>query len=209
MNYEERIAALKAKGILDEADVSTLRSTLKEKTAAVPKRRSYLLETVGLLFVGTVVVYLVLQVGTLENASNVEEVSRTLNASRTGVSASHTLLLLLAGFFAATLLGTYLLAHHCYNHLWWIEEQRIATGALIADLEVRQFKTAEKLQRYISQEHSGEKAVKTAMQITATLDRELGEMQAEYAGLQAACRQKRGAFPCKLATLVGNLPACL
>ena len=208
MNYEARIAALKAKGILNESDADRLQSTLKQQVTSLPKARRYMLETIGIVLLGVVVVYLLMQVGLTEGSGGVEEVSRTLNASRTGVSASHALLLLLAGFVAAAYLGLYALVHHFYNVLWRMQEEMIATGALIADLEARQSDMHTKSQQLLSQEGSGKKATKSAMQIGAELDRELGELQRIHAALQVACRQKCRAFPYTLAALAGRLPEC-
>ena len=208
MNYEERIAALKAKGILSESDADRLQSTLKQQATELLKARHYMLETIGIVLLGAVVVYLLMQAGAAEGSGAVEEVSRTLNASRTGVSASHALLLLLAGFVAVAYLGLYALVHRFYNALWRMQEEMIATGVLIADLEVRQSDMHTKSQQLLSQEGGSKKAAKTAMQIGAELDRELGELQRIYASLQAVCRQKHRAFPYTMAALAGRLPEC-
>ena len=209
MNYEARIAALRAKGILDEEDATALQSTLHKKLTALPKKRSYTLEMIGIVLLGAIVSYLVLHIGMVESSESVENVSKTLNASRAGVSASHSFLLLLAGFLAVVLLGLYGLVHHYYNLLWRIEEEMIATGALITDLEVRQSDMDKKLQNLASQQEDRKgKTTKTAMEITKILDSELGEMQRYYAALQAECRQKRRAFPYTLAAMAGKLPEC-
>ena len=206
MNYEARIAALKAKGVLDEADADTLQNTLKQTVTALPKTRRYTLETIGIVLLGAVVVYLLMQAGLADGTEGVEEVSRTLNASRAGVSASHAVLLLLAGFAAAAYLGLYALVHRYFNTLWRMQEEMIATGALIAELETRQSDLHTKSQQLLSQENSGKKSAKTAMNITEALDRELGELQCIYASLQAGCRQKRRVFPYTMAAMAGSLP---
>ena len=208
MNYEARIAALKAKGILDEADAGVLQSTLKQQANALPKERRYSLETIGIVLLGAVVAYVVFQAGLAEGSQDVEEVSRTLNASRVGVSATHTIWLLLVGMFATALLVLYGLIHRYYNMFWRLQEEMIATGALIADLEARQSAMHTKAKQLLSREESGKKAAETAMKIDAELDRELGELQRIYASLQAECRQKRGTFPYILAAMAGRVPEC-
>ncbi len=208
MNYEARIAALKAKGILDEADADALQSTLKETVTALPKTRRYSFEMIGIVLLGAIVAYLLFQAGLAEGSGEVEEVSRTLNASRAGVSATHSLLLLFTGFVTAAFLLLYALIHRYYNALWHIQEEMIAIGVLIADLEARQSAMHTKSQQLLSRENSGKKGAKTAMQIGAELDRELGELQRSYASLQAECRQKRTAFPYRLAAMAGRVPEC-
>jgi len=208
VNYEARIVALKAKGILDEKDADALKSTLGQKMIDLPKQRRYTLEGVGLLLFGVLLVYLVMQIGMAEGSGGIEEVSQTLNDTRTGVGTSHTFLLLSAGFFVAAFVGFYLLVHHYYNALWRTREQMVAADTLIADLQERQAKMHEMLQAFSSQSEGSNKTAKTAMQITAELERELGELQRIYAAFQASCRQKQKAFVYTLAAMVGTLPKC-
>jgi len=208
VNYETRVAALEAKGILDKNDANLLKRSLKQNVATLPKRRNYLFEMVGLLLFGAITFYLALQVGMVESDGSIEDVSQTLNALRSGMSTSHTFLLFLLGFGTATYLGLYLLVHRYYNAWWRIQEQMSAAGMLIADLETRQSQMDERLRMLASQAQNGKKTAKTVMQITAELDRELGVLQQEYAALQAECRQKRVAFPYTLAAMAGIPPEC-
>ncbi len=208
MNYETRIAALKAKGILDANDADVLEKSLRQEVSALPKQRRYTLETIGLLFFGVVGCYFAMQVGLADNSSGVEDVSRTLNSVRVGVSSSYTFLLLVLGFCTAAFLGLYALIHRYYNKLWRLQEQMTAIGMLIADLEERQQEMHERLQTFSAQPKKGKKYNKTAMLITAELDRVLGELQQGYAALQAECRHKKGVFPYTLAAMAGTLPTC-
>ena len=208
MNYEARIAKLKAKGILDDKDANLLETTLKQKMSTLPKKRRYLLETIGLLLLGAMLLYLSIQIGLAGKDSGIEDVSQTLNVSRAGVSASHSFLLLLAGFFTAAFIGFYLLVQYYYNTLWRIQEEMTARGTLIADLEARQSQINESLQQFVSHTQSSKRSANTAIQATAELDRELGELQQSYASLQAECRLKRSIFPYILALMAGKLPDC-
>jgi len=208
VNYEARIAALKAKGVLDENDADILKKSLQQKFSTLPKQRRYTLETIGLLLFGIVVFYLAIQVGVAENNGQVEDVRRTLNSVRVGVSGSHTFLLLVLGFCITAFLGLYALIHRYYNKMWWLQEQLTAVGILIADLEERQKEMHARLQDFSSRSKSGRKSAKTAMQITAELDRALGELQQGYASLQAECRRRQDVFPYTLATMAGTLPKC-
>jgi len=208
VNYEARIAALKAKGVLDEKDAGVLESSLGQKMIDLPKQRRYTLEGIGLLILGILFVYLTMKIGMAESSGGIEEVGQTLNDTRAGVGTSHTFLLLTAGFFVAAFVGFYLLVHHYYNALWRTREQMVAAGTLIADLQERQAKMHEMLQQLSSQTEGAEKTSKTAMQIIAELDRELGELQQIYTALQASCRQKQKAFVYTLAAVVGTLPKC-
>ncbi len=208
MNYEARIAALKAKGVLDENDADILKKSLQQKFSTLPKQRRYTLETLGLLLFGIFVFYLAMQVGLAENNGQVEDVRGTLNSVRVGVSGSHTFLLLVLGFCTIAFLGLYALIHHYYNKMWRLQEQMTATGILIAELEERQKEMHARLQDLSSRSKRGGKSAKTTMRITAELDRELGELQRGYAGLQAECRRRQGVFPYTLATMAGTLPRC-
>lgn len=208
MNYEARIAKLKAKGILDDKDANLLETTLKQKMSTLPKKRRYLLETIGLLLLGAMLLYLSIQIGSAGEDSGIEDVSQTLNGIRAGVSTSHTFLLLLAGFVTAAFVGFYLLVQHYYNVLWRIQEGMTATGTLIADLEARQSQINETLQQFVSHAQSSKRSANTAIEVTAELDRELGELQRMYTALQVECRQKRRVFPYTLAAMAGKLPEC-
>ncbi len=208
MNYEARIAGLKAKGVLDENDADILQKSLEQKFSALPRQRRYTLETIGLILFGIFVFCLAMQVGLVENNGQVEDVGRTLNSVRVGVSGSHAFLLLVLGFCTIAFLGLYALIHHYYNKMWRLQEQMTATGILIAELEERQKEMHARLQDFSSQSKSGRKSATTAMRITSELDRELGELQRGYGWLQAECRRRQGVFPYTLAAMAGTLPRC-
>ena len=205
MNYEARIAAMREKGILDEREAETLQTSLRRAGAERSSRRRYTLEGIGLLLFTLLAAYLAMQAGLSTESGGVEDVRRTLNDPRTGLGAAQSFWLLLAGCLTAAYLGLYLWVHRLRNALWRLQEGMNALGILIAELEIRQSDLREKLQSFIPGKCPGAKA---AMEITAELDWELGQLQREYTALRAECRRKRGKFPYTLAALAGGLPAC-
>ena len=208
VNYEARIAEMRAKGILVENDAATLKSSLEQKVASLPKQRSYSLELFGALLFGAIILLISIQVGLTDKNSSVEDVAHTLNAVRIGVSASYTFWALLLALSVVGFLVLYGLVHRYYNHIWRIQAEMTAAGEMIADLEVRQKEVQEAIDSLLDRKPNTKSATKTAIQTIVDLDETVGKLQREFAQLKAKCAQMRSIFPYTLASIAGSLPEC-
>ena len=205
MNYEARIAKMQADGILKEEEAKMLKKSLKESSATIePKQRNYRLEGVAILFFALLILFFLIQTEMTTSDTSIENVSLTLNQPRAGIGTFQTFSLILFGFGIIAFIGFYTLVHHYYNGIWKLQEHLKATGTLIADLETRKSKMEESIQKFSTEKQGA----KSALHILDRMDRELGELQQEFAYLQARCRQKKGKFPYSLAALTGGLPSC-
>jgi len=216
VNYETRIAALKAKGILGDKEAEQLKNSVQNRVASLPKQRTFSLEIAGVVLIGMILLYIGIQVGTTGAAGGVEDVAQTLNNTRAGVGAGSTFSFLLLAAGVGGFLLFYLLVHRYYNRIWKHQEQMQALGEMISDLEVRKKRLADAVEKILAEGSSREntqlilgRTDKTeAMYILEETEASLGELQEQYAALKAVCRYEREKFPYTLAALAGSLPAC-
>ena len=219
MNYEARIATLKSKGLLDEKQAEKLNRTLSEKSASVVRKRNYTLEVIAVGILALLFVYLSMQVGLAEGSTEVENVSETLNAVRSGIGGGQSFGLLFVSVAVFVFVLFYLLVHRYYNKLWKWQENILAYGEMIADLEKRKEALEEKVASLLENQaiqRNGDvlintdspDATKQAMQTVERLTNELGKIQNDYTMLKARCRTHSGKFPYTLAAVAGTLPTC-
>ncbi len=216
MNYEARIAALKAKGILGEKEAQQLKDSVHNSVEALPKRRSFSLEIAGVVLLMAILLFIAIQTGMTDASGDVENVAQTLNTTRAGVGAGSTFGFLLLAAGVVGFLLFYLLVHHFFNRLWRHQEQMRAIGEMIADLEVRKERLSERVEKVLAQRddtnatsvHIGTTGKAEAMRILEETEASLGELQEHYAALKAVCRYEKGKFPYALASLAGTLPNC-
>lgn len=219
MNYEARIATLKSKGFLDEKQAEKLNHTLSEKSASVVRKRNYALEVIGVGLLILLFGYLSMQVGLAEGSAEVENVSEMLNATRNGIGSAQSFGLLFVGIAVFVFILFYLLVHRYYNKLWKWQENILAYGEMIADLEKRKEALEEKMASLLENQtkhRNGDvlintdfpDATKQAMETVERLTNELGEIQNEYTMLKTRCRTHSGKFPYTLAAVAGTLPTC-
>jgi len=216
VNYEARIAALKAKGILGDKEAEQLKHSVQKRVVSLQRQRSFSLEIAGAVLIGMILLYIGIQIGTTGTASGVEDVAQTLNNTRAGVGAGSTFSFLILAAGVGGFLLFYLLVHRYYNRIWKHQEQMQALGEMIADLEVRKERLADTVDKILAKGNTSENAPlllgrtdKTeAMYILEETEASLGELQEQYAALKAVCRYEREKFPYTLATLAGSLPMC-
>ena len=216
MNYEARIAALQAKGILDDKEAKQLKKSVQKRVVSLPKQRAFSLEIAGVVLIGMILLYIGIQLGTTGSSGAVEDVAQTLNNTRAGVGAGSTFSFLLLAAGVGGFLLLYLLVHRYYNRIWKHQEQMQALGEMIADLEVRKERLADTVEKILAegshQENTpvflGRTDKTEAMYILEETEASLGELQEQYAALKAVCRYERGKFPYTLAALAGSLPTC-
>ena len=216
MNYEARIAVLKARGVLNEKEAQQLKSSVDNSVEALPKSRSFSLEIAGVVLLMAILLFIGIQAGLTETSDEVENVARTLNSVRTGIGAGSTFGLLLLAAGAGGFLLFYLLVHHFFNRIWRHQEQMRAIGEMIADLEVRKERLSQRLEKVLAYKddksaasvHIGTTEKAEAMRILEETEASLGELQEHYAALKSVCRYEREKFPYVLASLAGALPNC-
>ncbi len=215
MNYEARIAALKAKGILNQTQAAKLDRTLKESTPPQSPRRGYTLETAGILILLLLFAYIALRLGMLPEENGIENVSHTLNASRSGIGAESSFLLILLLCVTGGFVLLYTISHRYFNLAWKCYREMHTYGEMIADLEKRQDTLKRSLEKV--SEHTDETDAMLvlthsdkarSMEVLQGLHEELGTLQNLHTTCKAKCQSFAGHFPQNLATLVGALPQC-
>ena len=219
MNYEAHIAKLKSKGLLDKKQADTLIRSLSKKSVSVPPKRNDTLEVAGVGILLFLFVCLAIQATIADGSGAVESVASTLNDTRIGIGSGKSFVLMMLISWVVLFAFFYFLVHHYRNKVWRYQEEIIAHGEIIADLEERKTQLEEKMESLLEEQAKREKAkvvINTddpdaTNQVIAILEKlyeELGDLQRQHAMLKAKCRSYSGKFPFSLAGIGGSLPGC-
>ncbi len=217
MNYEEKIAALKEKGIFSEEQAQRVANSFEKKEAgSLPHtKRTYTLEMVGALLLGSALLYIFIAVGSTGGAGGVEDISHSLNAPiDSGMSGQGSFVLLIVLVTIALYGVLYLYAHKRFRMFWRLAEKMAVLQENIHHTEVMKKELSQTLERLLQEEKEPESVVVSSsirsdvMETIKETEAFLLAQKEQLTALEKKCLRRQQLFPDSLAKLAGKLPSC-
>jgi len=211
MNYNERLLQLRKKGILSDDQAERLSDSLEVSlTQSTPLvKKNYMLESIGIVLLAAVTLYLFIVIGTTDQITEVEDVAVTLNSATNasiGVVNSFILILILACIVMYG--GLYLYAYNRFKAFVHDAEEVVALKEHLYQLDVMIDAVKPRLEKLLdAQGFDMSDTMKVyVMETLKELEERRYKKQEELIFLEAEQRQKKEQFPDSLAGLIGKLP---
>ena len=211
MNYNERLLQLRKKGVLSDDQAERLSDSLEVSlTQSTPLvKKNYILESIGIVLLAAVTLYLFIVIGTTDQITEVEDVAVTLNSATNasiGVVNSFILILILACIVMYG--GLYLYAYNRFKAFVHDAEEVVALKEHLYQLDVMIDAVKPRLEKLLdAQGFDMSDTMKVyAMETLKELEERRYKKQEELIFLEAEQRQKKEQFPDSLAGLIGKLP---
>ena len=217
VNYEEKIKALKEKGIFSQEQVQRVMSSFdkQESKKELDKKRTYILEIVGAIIFGAVLFYMIVMVGSSNDTNSIEDISHTLNApisASASIQGSFGLIWILVLVVLYVVL--YVFSHYFFGKFWHMAREYRVLQDTIYTMQVMKKELLQTAQNLIKDEKEPQGVLISSsiradvLELIKQIEFDINQKEERLKDIEHRCKIKQHIFPNNLSKLVGKLPLC-